>query len=197
MKSRIVLFGLVAVCGICSVVARADDVYPRAGDATVTAARCVPLPVPGEDAKDPARCDPGEMPRDMFHVRMRDHMLSIGLNNDGAELSIACREFKLHFGGSDDESFRAECSGDVRVVWPDSWCGFPACRMRADRLSFNSADGTALLKSGGKGPCRLEYILPGTPNASTLVADEIRLQLRSGRIEAQGALSLFLPREDD
>jgi len=199
MKSRIVLFALVAASGMHGGgVARADDVYAPVGDATVTAARCYPLPPPAEDAKDSPRYDPAEGPENMFRVRMSGNMLSIGFRSgDDDAVSIACRQFKLHFGGDNDEPFWVECWGDVRVDWPDSWCGFPALRMRADRLRFDSADGTAQLKSDGKGPCRLEYVLPGTGGDSTIVADEIRLHLDSGRVEARGALSVVLPRDDD
>jgi len=197
MKSRILLSVLFVVCLVCSVAALANEMPAPAAEAPVVA-NPYPQPQPVEGAKPLPQCDPVERPHGTFHVRMRGNMLSIGTGgSDEDGLSITCREFRLHFGQGEDESFRVECCGNVRLAWPESWAGLPACTMRADALSFNSADQTALLKSGGGRPSRLEFSLPGAGEVSSIDADEIHLQLRSGRIDARGRMSLFLRNEED
>ena len=197
MKSRIVLSALFVVCLMGPVASQADETPAAEGKAPV-AVDAYARPQPVEGARPLPSRNPAEGPHGTLHVRMRDNVLSIGTGgSDGDGLSIACREFRLHFSRDDDEPFRVECRGDVRLRWPESWAGLPACRMLADELSFHSADQTAVLKSGGGRPCRLEFSLPGAKEASSIDADEIRLQLRTGRIEASGTTRLFLRNEED
>jgi len=194
MQTRILLSALFTVCRLCNAAAPADDMTAPADETPAAAAWCVAKPV--EDAKDPPRCDPADR---TFCVRVRDNKLTLHLGDEEEEdgLSIACEQFNLQFDGENDEQFKVECCGGVRIGWSKAWAGLPACLIQADTLRFNSADATALLTSNGKDPCRLEFILPGTDKPSKLVADEIRVDLRNGRVEAKGEMSVFLPKEDD